>query len=99
LIISLGSKFVFIVHTLATALATRKTFIETFVRVYEEFFPRQSGFWRSYVEQVIYRYLHCGDPHNGFAREINGTVLFIGSFLLSIEMRILEIEKLSRGYQ
>ena len=40
----------------------------TFVRVYEEHFSRQYGFWRPYVEQVIYRYLDCGDPHNGFAR-------------------------------
>jgi hypothetical protein len=43
-------------------------YFETFVRVYEEYFPRQYGFWRPYVEQVIYRYLDCGDPHNGFAR-------------------------------
>ena len=29
---------------------------------------RQYGFWRPYVQQVIYRYLDCGDIHNGFAR-------------------------------
>ena len=39
-----------------------------FVRVYEEYFSRLYGFWRPYIEQVIYRYLDCGDPHNGFAR-------------------------------
>jgi len=34
----------------------------------DEHFSRQYGFWRPYVEQVIYRYLDCGDLHNGFAR-------------------------------
>ena len=34
----------------------------------DEHFSRQYGFWRSCVEQVIYRYLDCGDLHNGFAR-------------------------------
>jgi ribosomal protein S27E len=43
-------------------------YFETFVRIYDEHFPRQYGFWRPYVEQVIHRYLDCGDPHNGFAR-------------------------------
>jgi hypothetical protein len=37
-------------------------------RIYDEHFSRQYGFWRPYVEQVIYRYLNCGDLHNGFAR-------------------------------
>ena len=43
-------------------------YFETFVRIYDEHFSRQYGFWRPYVEQVIYRYLDCGDLHNGFAR-------------------------------
>jgi hypothetical protein len=43
-------------------------YFETFVGIYDEHFSRQYGFWRSYVEQVIYRYLDCGDLHNGFAR-------------------------------
>ena len=43
-------------------------YFETFVRIYDEHFSRQYGFWRPYVEQVIHRYLDCGDPHNGFAR-------------------------------
>jgi hypothetical protein len=34
----------------------------------DEHFSRQYGFWQPYVEQVIYRYLDCGDLHNGFAR-------------------------------
>ena len=41
---------------------------ETFVRIYDDHFSRQYGFWRPYLEKVIYRYLDCGDPHNGFAR-------------------------------
>jgi len=43
-------------------------YFETFVRVYDEYFSRQYGFWRPYIERVIYRYLDCGDLHNGFAR-------------------------------
>jgi len=30
---------------------------ETFIQIYDEHFSRQYGFWRPYVEQVIYRYL------------------------------------------
>jgi hypothetical protein len=33
----------------------------------ERYAPRY-GFWRSYVTDVIYRYLECGDLHFGFAR-------------------------------
>ena len=40
----------------------------TFVEIYDDHFSRQYGFWRPYVEQVIYRYLDCGDLHKGFAR-------------------------------
>ena len=43
-------------------------YFETFVQNYDEYFSRQYGFWRPYIEQVIYRYLDCGDLHNGFAR-------------------------------
>jgi hypothetical protein len=43
-------------------------YFETFVRIYDEHFSRQYGFWRPYVEQVIYRYRDCGDLPNGFAR-------------------------------
>ena len=43
-------------------------YFETFVHEYDDRFSRQYGFWRPYVEQVIYRYLDCGDLHNGFAR-------------------------------
>jgi hypothetical protein len=41
---------------------------ERFEQAYEERFERQYGFFRSYVSKVVYRYLDCGDPHNGFAR-------------------------------
>ncbi len=41
---------------------------EAFEQVYEERFERQYGFFRPYVSHVIYRYLDCGDLHNGFAR-------------------------------
>jgi hypothetical protein len=36
----------------------------------DEHFSRRYGFWRPYVEQVIYHYLDCGDLHNSFARLI-----------------------------
>ena len=41
---------------------------EAFVQIYDDRFSRQYGLWRPYLEKVIYRYLDCGDPHNGFAR-------------------------------
>ena len=43
-------------------------YFETFVQSYDEQFSRQYGFWRPYIEQVIYRYLDCGDLQHGFAR-------------------------------
>jgi hypothetical protein len=42
--------------------------IKTFIQVYEERFERLYGFFRSYLQKVICRYLDCGDLHNGFAR-------------------------------
>jgi hypothetical protein len=44
------------------------TILKLFIQIYDENFSRQYGFWRPYLENVIYRYLDCGDPHNGFAR-------------------------------
>ena len=32
-------------------------YFETFLGIYDEHFSRQYGFWRPYVERVIYRYL------------------------------------------
>jgi hypothetical protein len=48
-------------------LPLRGGLFQTFVGIYDEHFSRQYGFWRPYIEQVIYRYLDCGDLHNGFA--------------------------------
>jgi hypothetical protein len=41
---------------------------EIFIQVYEERFERLYGFFRSYIQKVIYHYLDCGDRHRGFAR-------------------------------
>lgn len=41
---------------------------EPFIQRYEERFERAYGFFRPYLQQVIYRYLDCGNLHNGFAR-------------------------------
>ena len=43
-------------------------YFEEFVRVYDERFAAKFGFWRPHIEKVIYRFLDCGDLHNGFAR-------------------------------
>jgi hypothetical protein len=43
-------------------------YFETLVRDYDEHFSRDYGFWRPYIEKVIYRYLDCGDLSHGFAR-------------------------------
>jgi hypothetical protein len=37
-------------------------YFETFVQIYDEHFSRQYGFWRPYIEQVIYRYLDAACP-------------------------------------
>jgi hypothetical protein len=47
---------------------TSRTIFKLFIQVYDDHFSKQYGFWRPYVEQVIYCYLECGDLHNGFAR-------------------------------
>ena len=41
--------------------------LETLTQVYEERFERTYGFFRPYLQKVIFRYLYCGDLHNGFA--------------------------------
>jgi ribosomal protein S27E len=41
---------------------------ETFEQVCEDRFERRYGFFRPYVKRVIYRYLDCGIPKNGFSR-------------------------------
>ena len=41
---------------------------EQLERVWEERYQAGLGYWRSFVSEVIYKYLECGDPHFGFAR-------------------------------
>ena len=43
-------------------------YVESFVQIYDDRFSRDYGFWRPYIEKVIYRYLDCGDLQHGFAR-------------------------------
>jgi len=41
---------------------------EEYVRVYDEVFAKEYGPWRPHVEDVLKRYLACGDLREGFAR-------------------------------
>ena len=41
---------------------------EELERVWEYQYQKQYGYWRPYVLDVIYKYLDCGDLHQGFAR-------------------------------
>jgi hypothetical protein len=41
---------------------------EQLERVWEERYQAGLGYWRSFVNEVICKYLECGDPHFGFAR-------------------------------
>ncbi|MDD4862299.1 MAG: transposase [Smithellaceae bacterium] len=43
-------------------------YFEKLIGEYDEHFSRDYGFWRPYIEKVIYRYLDCGDLSHGFAR-------------------------------
>jgi hypothetical protein len=43
-------------------------YFETFIQIYDDHFSRQYGFWRPYLEKVIYRYLDCGDLYNGLVQ-------------------------------
>jgi hypothetical protein len=45
-----------------------ETHFEELERVWEYQYQKQYGYWRSYVLDVIYKYLDCGDLHQGFAR-------------------------------
>jgi hypothetical protein len=36
--------------------------------LWDEFFESRFGFWRSFVEQAVFRYLDCGIFERGFAR-------------------------------
>ena len=39
-----------------------------FRNVYDERFSKRYGYWRPVTDEVIDKYLQCGDPHYGFAR-------------------------------
>ena len=41
---------------------------EELERVWEDRYQNKYGYWRPYVMDVIYKYLDCGDLHQGFAR-------------------------------
>jgi hypothetical protein len=41
---------------------------EELEQVYDEKYRKQHGFWRPVIHEVIYKYLDCGDLHQGFAR-------------------------------
>lgn len=44
------------------------THYEEFRNVYDERFSKRYGFWRPIIDEVVGKYLQCGDPHYGFAR-------------------------------
>ncbi len=41
---------------------------EEFRNVYDERFSKHYGFWRPVTDEVVEKYLKCGDPQYGFAR-------------------------------
>jgi hypothetical protein len=45
-----------------------ESFYEKVKDVWEDRFERTHGFWRGFVDQVVWRYMDCGDPESGFAR-------------------------------
>ena len=44
------------------------TLYEEFRNVYDERFSKHYGFWRPVTDEVVSKYLQCGDPHYRFAR-------------------------------
>jgi transposase-like protein len=42
--------------------------LEEFIRVYDEKYQKEFGFWRPVIQEVMEKYLECGDLHHGFAR-------------------------------
>jgi hypothetical protein len=41
---------------------------EELERVWDEVYQGKYGYWRPYVQDVIYKYLDCGDLQFGFSR-------------------------------
>jgi transposase-like protein len=53
----------------ATALyAVIEDHLEEFIRVYDDRYQKEFGFWRPVIQEVMEKYLECGDLHHGFAR-------------------------------
>ena len=49
--------------------------------------PSKDGFWRPYVEQVIYRYLDCGNLNNGSATlnyRLQSVITYFNSILKNL---------------
>jgi hypothetical protein len=43
-------------------------YFDEFVGEYENRFEREYGYFRSVIQQVVEKYLDCGNPKSGFAR-------------------------------
>ena len=43
-------------------------YYKEFRNVYDDRFSKRYGFWRPVTDEVVVKYLQCGDPHYGFAR-------------------------------
>ncbi len=41
---------------------------EEFRDIYDTRFTKRYGYWRPVTDEVVEKYLRCGDPHYGFAR-------------------------------
>lgn len=48
--------------------AVIEDYLEEFIRVYDDKYQKEYGFWRPVIQQVMEKYLECGDLHHGFAR-------------------------------
>jgi hypothetical protein len=42
--------------------------IELFLREYEDRFEKEYGYFRPVIQEVVEKYLDCGNPMSGFAR-------------------------------
>ena len=41
---------------------------EELAGIWDDVYQRQYGYWRPFIIDVIYKFIDCGDPQNGFAR-------------------------------
>lgn len=42
--------------------------LEEFIRVYDEKYQKEFGFWRPVIQEVMEKYPECGDLHHRFTR-------------------------------